>query len=156
MMEVSTWIMPALDTLAIVLLGAVLWRLRRDPLAWDAREQRLGEIFARVRMLVAQSEGIARDLDGSLAGHQQRLRALLDEATTAVGRVAATRTPPYDEQAVIARVRSLAAAATPIEEIARRVEMPAAEVRVLVGLHAERPEIRSRTARARAATTVRA
>jgi hypothetical protein len=37
----------------------------------------------------------------------------------------------------VARVRRLAAEALPLEEIARRVDMPTAEVRVLVGLYAE-------------------
>jgi hypothetical protein len=158
MMAVSTWITPALDVLAIVMLGAVLWSLRRDPAAtWDAREQRLGEIFEHLRVLVAQSEGIARDLDGALDTHQQSLRALLDEATAAVGRVGAPAAPACVEDAtVIERVRALAQAAMPIEEIARRVEMPAAEVRVLVGLHAGRPATRGGTARARAATAARA
>ncbi|MBI3768950.1 MAG: hypothetical protein HY271_10715 [Deltaproteobacteria bacterium] len=156
-MEIATWITPALDMLAIVMLGAVLWHLRRDPAAtWDAREQRLGEIFERLRVLVAQSEGIARDLDGTLGTHQQRLRALLDEATAAVGRVVAPAASACADDAVIERVRTLAEAAMPIEEIARRVEMPAAEVRVLVGLHAGRPATRGGAARARAATAVRA
>jgi hypothetical protein len=157
MTELSIWMMPALDCIAIAMLGAVLWRLRRDPAAdWDAREQRLGEVFERLRVLAAQSEGIARDLDGTLDAHQERLRALLDEATAAVGRVAAATTPARDEDAAIERVRRLASAAMPIEEIARRVDMPAAEVRVLVGLHGAHAAAGGATARTRAATAVRA
>lgn len=163
MSEVSIWVMPALDAVVIALLAAVLWRLRRDPAAaWDAREHRLADAFERLRMLAAQSEGVARDLDGALDAHQQRLRVLLDEATKTVGRVVAAADPrrdegpvyddepERDERAAIARVRRLAATAMTIEEIARRVDMPPAEVRVLVGLHGER------AAAARAAATGRA
>jgi len=200
----TTWIMPALDVIVIAMLAAVLWRLRRDPsaeqqAAWQERERRLEEIFERLRLLVAQSEGVARDLDGALGGHEERLRALLGEsapktrataamdarperrgaaaaaegraerrvaanaeravdgraerrvaaaaeraATAASAQGAAGRVPsasaaaeaPLDRE-TIARVRSLAAASMPIEEIARRVDMLPAEVRVLVGLHAD-------------------
>lgn len=134
MEHLMTWIMPALDASAITLLGALLWRLRRDPAAaWHAHEARLRELFESLRVLAAQSEGVARDLDGALGAHERRLRALLTDATEAVHRIVE---PARDD--VVARVRSLAAAATPIEEIARRVDMPIAEVRVLVGIHAER------------------
>ncbi len=157
MTELSTWMMPALDAIAIAMLGAVLWRLRRDPVAaWDGREQRLGEVFERLRVLVAQSEGIARDLDGTLGVHQERLRALLDEATATVGRAAAAMTPARDEDTAIERVRRLASAAMPIEEIARRVDMPAAEIRVLVGLHAAHAAARVNAAHASAPRAVRA
>jgi hypothetical protein len=152
----ATWIMSALDALAVVMLGAVLWRLRRDPQAgWEERERRLGEIFQGLRVLVAQSEGIARDLDGALAAHQQRLQGVLEEATAAVAR-AVPAAAARDEDTTLARVRSLAAAAMPIEDIARRVDMPAAEVRVLVGLHGDRPPTRGKTPRASAAAGVRA
>jgi hypothetical protein len=156
MTEFSTWIMPALDALAITLLAAVLWRLRRDPAAaWDAREQRLGALFEHLRVLAAQSEGVARDLDAALARRQEQLQALLEHAAAAVEHATAP-TETRDGDAVMERVRSLAAAAMPIEEIARRVEMPAAEVRVLVGLHAARPAARARAPRAAATTAVRA
>jgi 3-oxoacyl-ACP reductase-like protein len=154
----GTWIMPAADAIVVAMLAAVLWRLRRDPHAgWEERERRLEAIFARLRVLVAQSEGVARDLDGALGAHQRRLRALLDESRTAVEQVA---TAAADDAAidgdVIARVRSLAAAAMPVEEIARRVDMPAAEVRVLVGLRDDRRVGRGRASRSRAATAVHA
>jgi len=148
-MTASTWMMAIVDAIAIAMLGAVLWRLRRDPEAgWDAREHRLGEIFDRIRVLIAQSEGIARDLDASLAAHATRLRALLDEA-----RRATDDAPAAGGDDVVARVRRLAAAAVPIDEIARRVDMPAAEVRVLVALHGAR-NAATKSAQARA-TTVR-
>src|SRR5512140_2690173 len=112
------WMMAALDALAIVMLGALLWRLRRDPeAAWDARERRLVDVFERLRVLVAQSEGVARDLDAALGAHQQRLHALLADATAAAH--AAAPAPP-DAGVSVARARRLAASGTPIDEIARR------------------------------------
>src|SRR5205085_3804749 len=110
----GTWIMPALDAVVVAMLASVVWRLRGDPHAeWDARERRLQEIFERLRVLVAQSEGVARDLDAALGAHHQRWRALVDES-----RAAAEHAPPAaatNERAldgdVVARVRSLAAAA---------------------------------------------
>jgi len=79
----GTWIMPALDAVVIVTLAAVSWRLRRDPHAqadWEERERRLQEIFERLHVLVAQSEGVARDLDGALDAPERCLRALVDES----------------------------------------------------------------------------
>ncbi len=150
----GTWIMPAVDAVVVALLAAVLWRLRRDPHArWEERERRLEAIFERLRLLIAQSEGAARGLDGALGAHQQRWRALVDEARAEqqAAAPAAANDGTLDGD-VIARVRTLAAAAMPIEEIARRVDMPAAEVRVLVGLRDDRRGARGRT-RSRATTT---
>jgi hypothetical protein len=168
--ESLIWVAPALDVAVVALLAAVLWQLRRDPTAaFDARERRLGEILEELRVLVAQSDGVARELDGALASREQALRALVAEMTAARAapvappRAAAARPadaftpgrhgtaaaePPAvaatDAHAdVVRRVRQLAATALPVEEIARRLAMPAAEVRVLVGLHARAPLGRS-------------
>jgi len=136
MEQATLWITPALDTVLIVLLVFGLWRLGRDPSAsWRVREQRLGEISADLRALVAQAEGLARDLDTKLAGHHDRLRAALVAAETAA-RHAGEK--PDSESDVIDRVHALAATAMPIEDIARRLGMPVAEVRVLVGLRTAR------------------
>jgi len=137
-MTAVTWMTPALDVLVLTLLGGLLWRLRRDPaVAWQAHEVRLRELFERLRVLAAQSEGVARDLDGALGTHEERLRALLRDA--AAVRPASDdhgRTSTSDH--LVARVQRFAANAMPIEEIARRVDMPTAEVRVLIGLRRER------------------
>jgi hypothetical protein len=146
-----------LDAVAITLLAALLWRLRRDPTAaWQAHEERLRQLFESLRLLAAQSEGVARDLDGALGAHEERLRTLLADARRSaapaaraaevVTRPAETASAPPTRDAdvpsarddLLARVWELASAATPIDEIARRVDMPAAEVRVLVGLGPER------------------
>ena len=158
----GTWIMPALDAVVIVMLAAVSWRLRRDPQAhadWEERERRLQEIFERLRVLVAQSEGVARDLDGALDAHERRLRALVDESKVVGARpgVSATRDAGAIDRDVIASIRGLAAAAMPVEEIARRVDMPAAEVRVVIGLRDdERRGARGKASRSRVATAVHA
>jgi hypothetical protein len=149
MSNLLTVMIPALDAVVLIMVGALLWRLRRDPLAtWQAQEQRLQEIFESLRLLAAQSEGAARELDGALSAREQRLRVLAAE-TTAATRSAANASREGDQRDeayadVVARVRRLAAAALPPDEIARRVEMPAAEVRVLVGLHAEQREQRQK------------
>lgn len=169
MMEhVMTWIGPALDVAAVALLAAVLWRLGRDPgAAWSERETRLQTIFDDLRGLVAQSEGLARDLDEKLAGREMRLRALLVEAETLAGGkgpaapaerpgrvevrdplrghgdtgVAAESTraaAPLDPEVVAQRIESLANDGVAVEEIARRVGVAAAEVRLVIGLKAAR------------------
>jgi len=163
MMEhVMTWIGPGLDVAAVALLAMVLWRLGRDPsAAWSERETRLQTIFDDLRALVAQSEGLARDLDDRLAGRETRLRALLMEAETLVGgtpaaapaerpsrvevrdaagdRVGSTPSaPPMDPEVVAQRIESLANDGIAIEEIARRVGVAAAEVRLVIGLKAAR------------------
>lgn len=174
MEHVMTWIGPALDVAAVALLAAVLWRLGRDPsAAWSEREMRLQTIFDDLRGLVAQSEGLARDLDDKLAGREMRLRALLAEAETlAGGKVTAApaerpsrvevRDPlrghgpleghgaagaapesapsavPLDPEVVAQRIESLANDGVAVEEIARRVGVAAAEVRLVIGLKAAR------------------
>ena len=137
MMEHATaWIAPALDTVLLALLALVLWRLGRDPSAsWRAREQRLGEILADLRALVAQAEGLARDLDAKLAARHERLCAVLATAEATARRVVEETEPEND---IVERVHALAATAMPVEDIARRLGLPVAEVRVLVGLRAVR------------------
>jgi len=160
MTTMMTWVGPALDVAAVLLLGAVLWRLGRDPGAgWDEREARLQTIFDDLRALVAQSEGLARELDGKLAGREERLRTLLTEAQA----VTETAPPParrtkvetrdeapaavrLDPVATAARIEALADEGAPADEIARLLGVAAAEVRLVIGLKA------ARVARRRAAT----
>ena len=57
MEAIVTWIGPALDAAAVVLLGLVLWRLGREPgAAWHEREERLQAIFTDLRALVAEAK----------------------------------------------------------------------------------------------------
>jgi hypothetical protein len=158
METMMTWVGPTLDVLAVGLLAAVLWRLGVDPAAgWAAREARLQAIFEDLRGLVAQSEGLARDLDGKLAGREERLRALLAEAQTVTADRPAPATAPAarretpapravsaaaeaarEPAAIAARIEALADAGTAVDEIARRVGVAAAEVRLVIGLKAAR------------------
>jgi hypothetical protein len=169
MMEtVMTWVGPTLDVLAVVLLAAVLWRLGSDP---GAREARLQAIFDDLRALVAQSEGLARDLDGKLAGREERLQALLAEAQAVTSeRSAAAEAAPgrpprlevraeassastasvaageLEPAALASRIEVLADAGTAVGEIARRLGVAAAEVRLVIGLKAARAARRRATA----------
>ncbi len=154
MMDVTSllgWVGPALDVAAVALLAAVLWRLRRDPgAAWAEREARLQTIFDDLRTLVAQSEGLARDLDGKLAGREERLKALLAEAESTVGPrataapVAAPARPARvevreDEPTSTARaIERMIDDGMDADEIARRLGVPIAEVRLVMGLQAAR------------------
>lgn len=162
--NLMTWVGPALDVAAVALLAAVLWRLGRDPgAAWAEREARLQTIFDDLRTLVAQSEGLARDLDGKLAGREERLKALLAEAESAVGSraaaaaVAAPARPARvevreDEPTSTARaIERMIDEGTDADEIARRLGTPVAEVRLVMGLKAARAA-RRRVAGAETAT----
>jgi hypothetical protein len=168
--QVMMWIGPATDVAMIVLLALVLWRLGHDPgTAWNEREVRLKAIFDDLRALVAQSEGLARDLDEKLAGREARLGALLAEAQAALvavepglseraphvgvrDEVSAAKAPAAekavaDPAALASRIEALADDGTTVEEIARRVGVAAAEVRLVIGLKA------ARVARRRAAAS---
>lgn len=152
MASMMTWMGPALDVAAVMLLGAVLWRLGRDPGAgWDEREARLQTIFDDLRALVAQSEGLAHELDGKLAGREERLRTLLTEAKAATEAAAppARRTKvetrdeaptpaALDPVAMAARIETLADGGSSADEIARQLGVAAAEVRLVIGLKAAR------------------
>lgn len=152
--NLMTWVGPTLDVAAVALLAAVLWRLGRDPgAAWAEREARLQTIFDDLRTLVAQSEGLARDLDGKLAGREERLKALLAEAESAVAPrataapVTATAAPARpsrvevreDEPTSTARaIERMIDDGADADEIARRLGVPVAEVRLVMGLKAAR------------------
>jgi hypothetical protein len=128
---------PVLDLVLLALLGAVLWRLRRDPgAAWRAHERKLHQTVEGLRALVAEAEQHARALDAGLAAHARELRGLL--ATARPGSPAADVT----DGTVAARVRSLAAKGASVEDIARRLGVPPAEVRLMVGLQAVRAAAR--------------
>lgn len=151
--SLMTGVGPTLDVAAVALLAAVLWRLGRDPgAAWAEREARLQTIFDDLRTLVAQSEGLARDLDGKLAGREERLKALLAEAESTVGPRAAAAPAPTtaptrparvevreDEPTSTARaIERMIDEGTDADEIARRLGVPVAEVRLVIGLQAAR------------------
>jgi len=143
------WLAPGLDLVSVALLATVLWRLGRDPAAgWSEREARLQTIFDELRTLVAQSEGLARDLDAKLAQREERLQTLLRTAEAT-----ARPAPPRDDRgaardasdardddpAVVARrIEALADAGTGVEEIARRLGVAPAEVRLVIGLKSAR------------------
>jgi hypothetical protein len=130
MAELMTWMGTGLDAAVLLLLAIVLWRLRGDPSAeWDTREAGLRGTVEELRTLIAEAERQARVLDERLAAHAAELRGLVQAA-----RPARPAAPSAPRQPVSERVRELAAHATPIEEIARRLDLPLAEARLLVGL----------------------
>jgi hypothetical protein len=75
------WLGGALDAAVAVLLACILYRLGRDPeRAWREREERLAAIVGDLRLLVAQGEGQARDLDEKLAERGEHIERLLRRA----------------------------------------------------------------------------
>jgi hypothetical protein len=119
-----------LDAAVLLLLAIVLWRLRGDPSAeWDTREAGLRASVEGLRTLIAEAERQASALDQRLAAHAVELRGLVQ-----AGRAARPSGQSGRQQPVGERVRELAAHATPVEEIARRLDLPLAEARLLVGL----------------------
>jgi hypothetical protein len=152
MAEGIAWLGPALNAAGIILLAVVLRQLGRDPAAaWREREARLGALLEELRGLAAEAERRARELDGTLAAHAGRLRALLERAGTAAVPGAPAGSGARSEEAIGApesaaaswdAVHRLAASGTPVEEIAGRLGMPAAEVRLLAGLGAARAAAR--------------
>jgi hypothetical protein len=130
MAELMTWMGAGLDAAVLLLLAIVLWRLREDPSAeWDTREAGLRAAVEGLRTLIAEAERQAAALDGRLAAHAAELRDLVQAAPAARGSRQGGRQHPVGE-----RVRELTAHATPVEEIARRLELPLAEARLLIGL----------------------
>jgi len=134
-----------------------------DPTAlWREREASLREIFAGLQALVAEADGQARALDERLAAHAAGLRELFDGEAAA--RDASDREnvapAPRDEPArsedaararadeaeqaeeaeeaasrvLGARIAELAEVGTPVQEIARALGVPVAEVRLLMAL----------------------
>lgn len=155
MATVMAWAGSGLDVVVLVLLATLVWRLGRDSGAWREREMRLRSVCGDLRTLVAQSEGLARDLDERLATREARLRALLGEAEKALGGVepgsarrggpaegaataAGSREAADDAEEAAAQIERLAEAGTAVDEIARRVGVAPAEVRLVIGLKAAR------------------
>jgi hypothetical protein len=151
---IASWLPFVVDGTIVALLGIVLWRSFRDPEpAWKEREERLTAILGDLRLLVAQAEGQARDLDHKLAEHhgafaaaprtgaERSVSAERSASAAGVGPRGRRGVEPPAESAdrVVERVRKLAAARVPVEEIAQRLSVPLAEVRLLSGLLAERP-----------------
>jgi hypothetical protein len=141
---IALWVGPLLDVAVLAAVGVVLWQLRRDPsAAWSAQEARLRELHEGLRLLVVQAEGEARELDRRLAAHAQQLTTSGDAASVASparrkaaspGKAASPSDPAPAPASLAERVQQLAAARTPIAEIARRLSLPVAEARVLAGL----------------------
>ncbi len=136
--DFGSMIMLILDAVVIGVLGMALWRFGRDPsAAWEERELRLKQAVQGLQALVAEAAEQARVLDAQLAGRLEELRGQLRmepaEQPVQASRPAESGTGPLRRQ-----INDLAARATPIEEIARRVDMPVAEVRLLVGLQGGR------------------
>jgi hypothetical protein len=119
----SIWLTPALDATLVVLLAFVLWRLGSNPSsAWREREAKLREIFTELRGLVAQAEGLARDLDAKLEGHEGRLRETLAE-----GRVRDGLTPAQPQPPVKAQARTVKSKSDDFKETQSPVVAPPAE-----------------------------
>jgi hypothetical protein len=159
-MSALGWAAPVVDAALLALLVLVLQRLGRDPgIAWRERESALRAIFDDLRGLVAQAEGLARDLDDKLAARAQQLRRLAEETAAAARACEASHaavaaptapehvptawgnaadTPAARDQAsgddLAARVRALARASLAVEDIARRLDVSAAEVRLLIAI----------------------
>lgn len=138
--EILPWASAALDLACIALMFGLMRRFgAAAQVDWEAREAKLREIFDGLRVLVAQAEGQARDLDSNLGQHAERLGALLREAEA--GRPRGRRAAAAEagaERPLADRVLQLAASETPVEEIARRLSLPIADVRVLLGLGGQR------------------
>jgi hypothetical protein len=143
------------------LVGLLLWRMSRGPAdateAWRERERSLREIYEALRRLVAQAQEDARMLDARLAAQVAHAESTLRSAEAVIEAIRAPRviraTEPVvlrsEEQAlaprerpatpvlgVADRVRALADEAVSPEEIARRVDLPIADVRFLLALRA--------------------
>lgn len=113
-------------------------------------------------MLITQAEGQARSLDQGLVAHTDRLRDLLAQAA-AVRATEPARAVPVcaaevrqepaptraaeEPGALRTRVAGLALSGIDVEEISRRLEVPLADVRVLVALE-ETARARAQAARA--------
>jgi len=131
-------IMLILDVAVIGVLGMALWRFGWDPsAAWQEREQRLKQAVHGLQTLVAEAAEQAQVIDAQLAGRLEELRGQLrmeqPKQPEQASRPVESGTGPLRRQ-----INDLAASETPIEEIARRVDMPVAEVRLLVGLQGGR------------------
>ncbi len=131
----TAWSGLAVDGGLVLLLIAVLVELRRRARPEVAAlEARLREAHDALRLLVAQAEGQARELDERLAALAPRLE---QDAAPPRGRARATekaRTPARSGPPLVDRVARLAAAQTPVDEIARTLGVSLAEARVLAGL----------------------
>ncbi len=144
----------AVDVFLIGLLGALLHRLSRDPTkVWAERERRVAEIHDSLRLLVSQADGQARVLDAQLGAHTERLRDLMRKGSVDHAAIPPTPTPatvrePQPEACAMrpaaeperanvslrVQVAGLARSGCDVEEISRRLDVPLADVRVLVAL----------------------
>lgn len=165
----------AVDVVLLLLVGGLLLRLSKDPTkVWAEREERLGAIHDALHLLVRQADGQARALDAELAGHTERLRDLLERASVVRATMQVERepaaapkpraivesdlveeaprepsrpAPASDRASLRQQVAALSHTGVDVEEIARRLEVPLADVRVLVALE-ESARARARAAQA--------
>jgi hypothetical protein len=125
---ITTWLAPGFDAALVVLLGLVVWRLGADPTrAWRECEERLHAILGELQGLVGEAERTAQELDRGLAARAARLEALLADPPAA-------RRPEGRER----EVATLAAEGLAAEDIARRLDLGVAEVRLMLGVQAVR------------------
>jgi hypothetical protein len=148
------------------LVGLLAWRLRSDatPLngaEWDERERRLREVHESLRRLIAQAQEDARVLDARLGAHVAQAESTLRSAEAVIEAIRAPRVlraasapvtapaAPVEEPltafrprpetrppTVAERVQALVAEDLTADEIARRVDLPIADVRFLIALGA--------------------
>jgi hypothetical protein len=155
-----------LDIGLAALVGLLAWRLRSEAAPrtgeeWDQRERRLREVHESLRRLVTQAHEDARLLDARLGAQVAQAESTLRSAEAVleairqprVLRATAAGAPEAADPVVEARptfrprvetsppsvaerVQALVAEDLTAEEIARRVELPIADVRFLMALGA--------------------
>jgi hypothetical protein len=141
------------------LVGLLLWRMGRGPEeateAWRERERSLREIYEALRRLVSQAHEDARMLDARLAAQVAHAESTLRSAEAVIEAIRTPRVIRATEPAVVRdeaplarakaaapvegvadRVRALADEDMTADEIARRVDLPIADVRFLLALRA--------------------
>lgn len=141
------------------LVALLLWRQARAPEdgteAWRERERSLRDIYEALHRLVAQAQEDARMLDARLAAQVAHAESTLRSAEAVIEAIRTprvirsaepvvlreevrtpSRTDAPEPQGVAERVRALAEEDVSAEEIARRMELPIADVRFLLALRA--------------------
>jgi hypothetical protein len=157
-----TLVRALLDVGLAALVGLLAWRLRRDSepqdnAAWDERERRLRAVHESLHRLVERAQEDARVLDARLAAQVAHVESSLRSAEAVIEAIRAPRVaraggaaaeaaaeaappaparPAAGATGVAERVSALADEDLSAEEIARRVDLPIADVRFLLALAA--------------------